>query len=481
MLSKNIKIVIFTLVFVQFSIQSIAQNYWQQQIDYKIDVQMDTRKHQYSGEQKLVYYNNSPDTLFKVYFHLYPNAFQPGSMMDIRSQNLLDPDRRVLDRIGKLSEDEIGYLKVSSMLQEGQELNLRTSQTILIVQLNNPIPPKSSTSFSLAFEGQVPLQIRRNGRDSFEGIDYSMAQWYPKMAEYDDKGWHTSPYVAREFYAPWGNFEVDITIDKSYVIAGTGILQNPNEVGYGYENEGVKVKRKGSKITWRFKAENVHDFVWAADKEYTQIKVQVPEGPLVRFFYVPGEETKNWELLPQYVVPAFEYAQEHFGKYGWDEYSIIQGGDGGMEYPMATLVANKKPTGVRSMKSLLGTVFHEMMHSWYQGMIATDESYFAWMDEGFTSYADATMENEVLGKDNPFPLERSYKTYYRWANSGNEEPSSTHSDHFYTNTGYSVATYTKGAMALDILGYIIGIKNRDQGLLRYYNEWSFNPNYALGN
>jgi hypothetical protein len=470
---KKIKIVIFTLVFIQFSIKSIAQNYWQQQVDYSISITMDTKKHQYSGVENLTYQNNSPDTLHKVFFHLYPNAFQSGSMMDVRSQNILDPDSRVTDRIGNLSEKEIGYLKISELTHDEDPTVFKISQTILIVELSKPIPPHSSATFNLEFEGQVPLQIRRSGRDSFEGIDYSMAQWYPKMAEYDENGWHTSPYVGREFYAPWGNFEVDITIDKSFILAGTGILQNPNEIGYGYEDEGVIVKRKGSKLTWKFKAENVHDFVWAADKEYTQTNVQVPEGPLVRFFYVPGEETANWELLPEYVVPAFEYAKEHFGPYGWSEYSIIQGGDGGMEYPMATLVMNKKPTGIRSWKSLLGTVYHEMMHSWYQGMLATDESLYGWMDEGFTSYADAMMENEVLKKNKDFPLKKSYHKYYQWARARIEEPSSTHSDHYITNSGYSVGTYTKGAMSLEILGYIIGEENRDQGLLRYYNNWAF--------
>src|SRR5690606_33634219 len=143
-----------------------------------------------------------------VFYHLYFNAFQPGSMMDVRSRSLPDPDKRVSDRIFHLKNDEIGYQKVKSLNMNGKPLNFETNETILEVSLIEPILPHGSAVFDMEFEGQVPLQIRRSGRDNDEGVQYSMAQWYPKMCEYDYQGWHANPYVGREFYGIWGDFDV---------------------------------------------------------------------------------------------------------------------------------------------------------------------------------------------------------------------------------------------------------------------------------
>lgn len=464
---------ILPIIFI-FCNNSEAQGYWQQKVDYKISIDFDVKKHQYTGTERLVYTNNSPDTLYRVFYHMYFNAFQPNSMMDVRSRTIDDPDKRVGDRIAALADDEIGYLRATSLLQDGKPLNFELSQTVLEVELATPILPRESVTLNMEFEGQVPLQIRRSGRHNLGGVDYSMAQWFPKMAEYDDMGWHTPPYVGREFYAPWGNYEVDITIDKDWVLAGTGVLQNPNEIGYGYEDDGVKVKRKGKKLTWKFKAENVHDFVWAADPDYTQLKAQVPNGPLLRFFYIPGSETNDtWTKLPEYTVKAFEFIEANYGKYGWSEYSVIQGGDGGMEYPMATLIANKKLSGVRSLKSLVGVTIHEALHSWYQGMMATNESFYPWMDEGFTSFASAYTENHVWDKGEALPTSGMYRSYVRWTKTGLEEPLSTHADHFTLNKAYSIGSYTKGAISLEQLAHIIGVENRDQGLKQYHSQWAF--------
>ena len=194
---------------------------------------MDVKTHRFDGSQKLIYTNNSPDTLNKVYYHLYFNAFQPGSMMDIRSLTIDDPDRRVGDRISKLTDDEIGFQRITSLKQNGKDLNYHTEGTILEVTLNEPILPGKKATFDMEFNAQVPLQVRRSGRDNAEGISYSMSQWYPKMVEYDYLGWHANPYIGREFHGVWGDFDVKITIDPAYTIGGTGYLQNANDIGHG--------------------------------------------------------------------------------------------------------------------------------------------------------------------------------------------------------------------------------------------------------
>lgn len=454
---------------------------WQQRAEYQMDIDFDVDKDQFKGTQRLTYYNNSPDTLTRVFYHLYFNAFQPGSAMDVRSRNLPDPDGRVGARISKLKPNEIGYLKINKLSQDGKELKHLTEGTILEVTLDKPILPKSKAVFEMSFDGQVPIQIRRSGRDNAEGVDYSMAQWYPKMCEYDYQGWHANPYIAREFYGIWGDFDVKISIDKSFVIGGSGYLQNPEEIGHGYLPEGQTPKAaKGNKLTWHFKAPNVHDFVWAADPNYTHTSLKRPDGLTLHFFYLKTERNQdNWAALPKVMDKAFDYINKRYGQYPYQQYSFIQAGDGGMEYPMATLI-----TGNRSMPSLVGVSVHELMHSWYQMILGSNESLYAWMDEGFTDFATQDVENYLAGEnlvpglkkmDNPYL--QTYAGYFNLASSGEEEPMSTHSDHFSTNFAYGLAAYSKGAVFMRQLEYVIGKAALDKGLLLYFNTWKFkHPN-----
>tara|TARA_Y100001958_G_C21244617_1_gene573893 strand:- start:3200 stop:5011 length:1812 start_codon:yes stop_codon:yes gene_type:complete len=448
-------------IFIFFYFESYSNNYWQQRVEYRININFDYEKHQFLGDQNLIYYNNSEDTITKVFFHLYFNAFQPGSMMDVRSRSLPDPDRRVMDRISKLNEDEIGFHEIKKIQQNGKDLKYHEQGSILEVELIDPLLPDESTEFYMEYFSQVPVQIRRSGRNNKEGIDYSMAQWFPKIAEYDRKGWHAHPYIAREFYAPWGDFDVSISIDKNYIVAATGILES-------------KVKEKNNYI-WNFKAKNVHDFVWAADPDYVHDILKVDSENLeLHFYYLETNDdmVKNWKRLQQDASKAFKFMNKIFGKYPYTKYSIIQGGDGGMEYPMATLI-----TGERSYPSLLSVTIHEALHSWYQMLLGTNESYLAWMDEGFTSFAQNITQiylfNDIYKLDLVNPLRRSYERYYNFIKTGLEEPLSTHSDHFSTNQAYGVGSYTKGAIFLMQLGYIIGENILFKALKRYYNEWKF--------
>ncbi|SIN72151.1 M1 family metallopeptidase [Algoriphagus halophilus] len=446
---------------------------FQQSVDYKMEVDMNVTSNQYSGTQVLKYTNNSPDTLYKVFYHLYFNAFQPGSMMDERSRSISDPDRRVGDRIIALSPSEIGYLHVNSLTMDGMQVDFEEVETILEVTLPKPILPHSEVEFNMSFVGQVPVQIRRSGRDSSEGVRYSMSQWYPKMANYDEQGWHSNPYIGREFYGIWGDFDVKITIDKSYTLGGTGYLQNPNQIGHGYEDEGVTVpKPTGETLTWHFKAPMVHDFMWAADPKYRHEKVEMENGITVHHLFIPTEETtENWEKLKEYTPKAINFLSEHFGQYPYKQFSVIQGGDGGMEYAMSTLI-----TGGRNLRGLVGVMAHELAHSWFHGVLATNESLYPWMDEGFTSYASSLTMSEIYSPSEN-PLAGSYSGYYRLVKSGKEEPMSTHSDHYHTNSAYSSAAYSKGAVFLQQMGYIIGADVRDRGMHRYWNTWKFkHPN-----
>lgn len=456
--------------------------YWQQEANYKMDIDFNVETNRFEGQQFLVYTNNSPDTLDRVFYHLYFNAFQPNSMMDKRSRMIEDPDGRILDRIYHYDETEIGYQKIESLTQDGESVEYSVEGTVMEVTLDKPVLPGTQTVFEMNFNAQVPLQTRRSGRDNSEGVRYSMSQWYPKISEYDEQGWHPNPYIAREFHGVFGNFDITIHIDREYVVAATGYLQNPEQIGYGYETADQQVQKPDSeKLSWRFKSDYQHDFMWAADPDYVHVTAQVPDGPLLRFFYQTdpvvenadeenqGQLLSNWEALPEFTIKAFEYMNEHFGEYPYDEYMVIQGGDGGMEYIMGTLI-----TGNRSFGSLVGVTVHELVHAWYQGVIANNESQYYWIDEGFSTYASNRIMAELFpdrGSNNPFA--GSYRGYRIIANSDIEEAMDTHADHFVRNRAYDTAAYTKGAIFLHQLSYVIGNDAFDRGIKRFYEEWKF--------
>jgi hypothetical protein len=493
---KNKVVGLLSLMLLGFIIANAQADRWQQHISYNIKAALDVSTNILKGSEEVVYDNNSTDTLRKVYFHLYWNAFQPNSSMDIRSRELgknmltnrrgdqvQDWDARVKDRIQKLSPSEIGYQKVSQILIGGKQQKLIEHETILEVQLTDPIAPKSSVKLNLNFEAQVPQQIRRSGRDNAEGVRYSMSQWYPKMVEYDYQGWNANQYIAREFYGVWGNYDVTLQVDPSYMVAATGVLQNANATT---NTQGLK--------TWNFKGNNIHDFVWAADNHYKHLSKQVRPGLTLHVYYKEKTATEDsaWANVLWAAEKMLPYMEKKFGAYPYPQYSFIQGGDGGMEYAMATLL---KGPG-------LGTVFHEWMHSWYQHVLGTNESLFPWMDEGFTSYAEAAVSNQYnqeFAALSPYTSEKekaqilagnerakkqlplvqygNYMGYLALAKSGLEEPISTHSDHYNTNYAYSSAAYSKGGTFLGYLGYIVGEEKRDQILINYYNTWKFkHPN-----
>lgn len=498
---KSLSAFLITVCF--FSHASAQPNRWQQRVKYNMNIDMDVETNRFKGKQKLEYDNNSPDKLDKVFYHLYWNAFQPNSSMDVRSRELgkvqtngrPDWDGRVRDRIMKLKDIEIGYQKIISLKMNGVAQPFRYHETILEVNLTKPILPKTKVVFEMEFEAQVPLQVRRSGRDNpGTGVRYSMSQWYPKLCEYDNDGWHPTPYVAREFYGVWGDFDVVINIDKSYKIGATGVLVNASEIGWGYDKPGTVLKEITSpKRRWHFNGNNIHDFVWAADPEYRHlVKKSAGSGPVIHTIYKfkPGKQANDeaWAKIGEAAAEMLPFIEKNFGKYPYPQYSFIQGGDGGMEYPMATLIHT----------SSLGTVIHEWLHSWYQMMLGTNESLYPWMDEGFTSYAEDlvtkfyykrsslqeyrdTLKNRPDNKalkelvEHVLPEDHSgaYNSYFRLIQSGLEEPLTTHSDHYNSNFAYSIASYSKGEVFLEQLGYIVGAPVRDKILLEYYNKWRF--------
>ncbi|MEO8582846.1 MAG: M1 family metallopeptidase [Flavitalea sp.] len=487
------RILIFVFAALCYSAISFSQSdRWQQRVKYTMDIDVDAQLNTFKGKQTLEYTNNSPDTLKKIFYHLYWNAFQPNSMMDARSRHLgevrvngrPDWDGRVKDRIANLKDSEIGFQKITSLTMNGVAQKYDIEETIMVVHLTKPIQPHTKALFQMSFNAQVPVQVRRSGRDAANGVRFSMSQWYPKLCEYDREGWHPTPYVAREFYGVWGDYDIKISIDKTYMLGGTGYLENAQQIGFGYEKAGTKVlPATGNKLTWHFNAPNVHDFVWAADPNFKHIVKQIVNGPVIHVLYHTGSDAE-WQDVADVAQVIYPYMSKTFGAYAYKQYSFIQGGDGGMEYPMACLINGPG----------LGTVMHEWMHSWYQSMLGTNESLYPWMDEGFATWGDHKLaeyyRQTVIRKrfaNDPANLQKMdsmdnlvpknfrdvYSNYFFIAKSGLEEPLSTHADHYETNTAYGIAAYSKGCMFLTQLGYIVGEETLSKIMLEYYRQWKF--------
>ncbi len=467
-----------------FFIAKAQPDRWQQRIKYAMDVSLDVNTNILSGKQTITYTNNSPDTLNRVFIHLFWNAFKPGSMMDINSRstenlvigrsasggNILDFDRRFRKRIADLTPEEQGYCNILKFTLNGKLQQAKLHETILEVILDKSILPKSSVVFNTEFECQVPKLSRRSGRDNAEGVRYSMGQWYPKVVEYDYEGWHADQYTGKEFYGVWGDYDVKITLDKNYKLGATGELQNATDIGWGYDKEGSPLKEiPGDFRVWKFAGKNIHDFVWAADPDYKHITRKTANGPLLHFIYKNNEsQDTKWQATADTCALIYPFMAKTFGPYPYAVYSFLQGGGGGTEYPMATLIRN----------SGLEAAVHEWCHSWYQMMMGTNENLYGWMDEGFTNYAEARVL-AWLRKKNFFAGATEYDSYFKLATSVFDEPMSTPANYFYTNYAYNTNSYYKGAVFLRQLGYIVGEKAIDKILLEYYRLWRFkhpNPN-----
>jgi Peptidase family M1 domain len=452
--------------------------YWQQKIKYVMDIDLDVSTNIIKGKQQISYTNNSPDTLRKLFVHLFWNAFQPGSMMDVglqysenitlgtsvKGDRVTDFDRRFKKKIYDMTPEETGWCHVTSFSVNGQQQKIKEYETVLMVELSKPMLPKTTVQIQTVFNSRVPKLSRRSGRDSDEGIRYSMGQWYPKVVEYDKLGWAADDYVSREFYGVWGDYDVKISLDKTYKVGATGELQNAAAIGWGYDKEGTVLKETAaSKRTWRFVGKNIHDFVWSADPGYKHITRKVSNGPLLHFIYKDDPAIDSlWQTTADTCALVFPYLSKTFGRYPYPVYSILHGGGGGTEYPMATLMRNGN----------LETAIHEICHSWYQMMLATNENLYAWMDEGFANYAEAKALAWMRNRDF-FEGISEYDSYARLVRSPFDEPMSTHANFFTTNFVYNTNSYTKGKLFLLQLGYITGEKALEKIMLEYYKRWAF--------
>ncbi len=467
------KVILLTLSLV-FGMVAAQQNaYYQQYAQYKMDIDVDANNFTYAGKQTITYTNNSPDELKVIYFHLYWNAFKPNSMMDQRVQSQgKSGDSRLqvngISRLASIPKDQEGAQNIHWIKQNGKNIKFDIQETIMKVYLDKPVKANSTTTLTMEWDAVIPQQIRRAGRNNSEGIDLTMTQWYPKIAEYDYDGWATFDYVGREFHSPFADFEVNIKIDKDYVIGAGGTLENPSEVKGYQSNASVKTDSK-NKATWKWTAKNILDFAFAADRDYTVENFTILDGPKIYYVYQKSDKTIFWETSKPYITKFFQIMNATFGRYVYPSYAFIQGGDGGMEYGMCTMILGE----ATSLDGLVGLMVHEAGHSWNQQMMAYNESVRPWMDEGFTSYYEDLVMYQLFPPQSPVanPFVSAINSYINFTKTGKEEPAVWLADHHDDGRAYSFASYVKGELFLVQLGYIVGEQNLSLIMKDFYEQW----------
>ncbi len=450
-----------------------------------MEVWVEDTTFQYWGDGETYFVNRSGDTLSQLFYHLYFNAFQPGSAMH---QRAIAIHSWLAERISRLTPAEYGKLELFDVSVNGKAAVVQRFGTIARVSCPNPILPGDTVRVQFRFRGQIPKLVRRAGRDNAQGVRFSMAQWYPKLCQYDRHGWHNNQYVGREFYGIWGTYDVVLHLPAKYTVGASGVLQNPAEVGHGYQFAKDTViwhpqpAQRRAMLRWHFIASPVHDFAWVADDAYVH---QIARMDSVWIHILCKRQVyPRWKPVAQWIRKTMRFFSQHYTPYPYRTFTCAQAGDGGMEYPQLIMITH------RSRRSLLGVIVHEIGHQWFYGLVANNETKHAWMDEGFTTFITAKALRQVFQREwevTPSGIAAILvpeipegialnMPHWRVVESGFEEPLTTPHDRF-RDWFTARQVYSKGAAMLRQLEYSFGEQAVDS-LLRYYvQKWRFRHPY----
>jgi aminopeptidase N len=474
--------------------------YWQQDVHYRIKADINEKTDIISGHMQLTYWNNSPDTLYEVFFHLYENAFQPGSYYDDLHRN-----NKVKPLYGKYEKQGLGTV-VLSFKHEDEELEQELDNTIMRVKLRKPILPGTSTRFELDFKTYFDSgSIRRRNKvfNSYGYKHYDGTHWYPIICVYDPKfKWTTDQHLGREFYANFGTFDVELTFAAHFIVEATGVLLNRDEVLpdtlrkkldiSNFKNKPLESKPSviipydsTRRKTWKYHAENVHNFAFTADPTYRIGEAFTKDG-VQCITLVQEPHAANWIPVAEYTVKVLELFSKDFGQYAYPKMVVADARDG-MEYPMLTLCGGLYPGN----KALIA---HEVGHNWFYGMVGSNETYRAMLDEGFTQFLTVWALDNIPDDNEPasdqlnkrkkwkerFRLTlpardtRAYLGYLVDAIRHDDMPLNTHSDMFQgalrQGGGYR-HVYTKTATMLYNLQYVLGDTLFQNAMKYYFNKW----------
>ncbi|MGI8597910.1 MAG: M1 family metallopeptidase [Chitinophagaceae bacterium] len=494
---KNLLWIIFS-----FSASTLfaQNNYWQQEVNYTIKVSLDDKQHSLKGQLALDYINNSPDTLNFIWFHLWPNGYKNENTA-FAKQLLNDADGRKRLKNPK----NRGYIDSLSFFVNGKKALIEPHPEhidIVKLLLAAPLKPKEKINITTPFFVQLPAY---NSRSGYSEQLYVAAQWYPKPAVYDRKGWHPMPYLDQgEYYSEFGSFDVTISLPSTYIVGATGVLQNPDELKQ-YKSVGkanVDSKSKTTLTTYKttlsgdknlqFKGEKIHDFAWFASKDFI-IKydtLALPSGKIIdAFAYHHPKGNKHWAKSIDFLKTAVRSYSSYLGEYEYPVVAAVEGPSndmsGGMEYPMITLITS--PTA--DAEYLDAVITHEVGHNWFYGMIASNERAHAWMDEGLNTYyqfryeAEKYRSNSVFGNALPAelkgrPVDDFLSIIYDVLNKiPMDKPIDTHSAAFTNKEEYGMVQYLKASIWMYIIEANFGKEKLDNAMKAYFNEWKFKHPY----
>jgi hypothetical protein len=452
-------------------------DYWQQRSDYTIAASLDTTRQSVNGTVTIRYTNNSPDTLRFVWLQLEQNLYRPGSL----GSALFSADSRWGVRGFQ------GGFELSDVQVNGRPAALRVDDTMGRIDLDQPIPPNGGrATISMGFGFRVPEHgSDRMGRD---GALYEIAQWYPRMAVYDDvRGWNTDPYFGQgEFYLDYGDIDFSITAPAGYTVAASGVLQNAAAVLTAAQRERLAraatsattvavitndearaVATPGTR-TWRFRAENVRDAAWAAAPDF-RWDAQNADGVLAQAYYQVAKAGTAWEQGAEQTAWSIRNYSQLFSKYPYPQATSVAGPVGGMEYPMFVMVHYGSP--LDDPASIFGTLDHEHGHEWFPMIVGSNERRYAWMDEGFNTYMNAfALERRTPGT-NRFPF---YMQNWKAAvDARTEAPLMTPPDRIDARALGAIAYRKPAAVLLALRNGVVGRETFDRAFREYIRRWSF--------
>ncbi|MDZ7738230.1 MAG: M1 family metallopeptidase [Bacteroidales bacterium] len=490
------------LVAVSFP-EAVSQDYFQQEVNYKINVSLNDTLHELHAFGKTEYINHSPDTLHSIYFHLWPNAY---------SDNKTQLARQVFRANGKsklFNDQELtGFIDSLDFRVDGRQVqwNLLPGQTdICRIDLNEVLKAGDTINITTPFRVKIPMGV--TSRLGHIGESYQISQWYPKPAVYDQDGWHQMSYLDQgEFYSEFGSFDVSITLPDNYIVGATGSLQNQQELEMLEKLAADTLWKNSSYLkkvpfpasskqmkTLHYTAREVHDFAWFADKRFNVMtgKIKLPGSgrEVTTRVMFTNRQSNLWEDALDYVNEAILWASEKAGDYPYESFTAVQSALSagyGMEYPGITVIGI-----VEDAYSLDEVLFHEIFHNWCYGALASNERKYPFMDEGITSAYTARYMNEK------YPLKKLWQVYFKdwklarflnidrlpvermqeleWlvqARSNLEQPINLPANE-YSDLNYGIILYNKAAIAFNYLRANLGDSLFDAAMREYYHNWMF--------
>ena len=490
----HMKYFFFLFIFV-YSIPASAQkNYFQQKLDYEIDVALDDQTKTLAGFETIKYTNNSPDALDFIWFHIWPNAYKNRNTALFKQ---IDADAT---RKSKEKDAVAGWIEGLDFKVNGSKATTTphgNPDYIDVVKLNLPKPlkPGETITITTPFKVKLPSYFSRSG---YADGEFMVTQWYPKPAVYDKEGWHEFPYLDMgEYYSDYADYKINITIPGDYIVGATGVLQTADELQQ-YKLAGAKNAANQNKAPQLYKpastknkvlfytAQNVVDFAWFADKNMViqYDTVQLKNKVVDAFTYYHNKPNTIWNKSIDYVKDATRKYSEWIGDYEYPTVQAFEGpknnASGGMEYPMITLITqpDAKPA------SLDGVITHEVGHNWFMGMLGSNERSHTWQDEGLNTYyqfryeADKYRANSMVGELpkelTSLPAEEFQFKLYNFMSQAIpmtakiDQPAAD----FKSSEEYGLISYVKAAIWLYKLEMMVGREGVDKAFQQYFKDWN---------